>query len=88
MNRKCKVCGKEYDFCPQCRLSVEPEWLARYDKKECLELDCIFSGYICEIVDAQHTYEKLLPYNLENKNLEPKFKNAYEEILSKIPVME
>lgn len=85
---RCKVCGKEYDFCPQCRLSVQPEWLSRYDKQDCMELDGIFSGYICGLVDAQDTYEKLLSYNLENKNLEPKFKKAYEEILSKMAVVE
>lgn len=86
--RKCKVCGKEYDFCPQCRLRVEPEWLDRYDKQECLELDGIFSGYICGFKDAKNTYEKLLPYNLENKNLEPKFENTYKEIIQKIEVVE
>ena len=85
---RCKVCGYEYDYCPQCRLSVEPEWLARYDKQECMELDGIFSGYICGLKDARHTYEELLPYKLENKNLEPKFEKAYKEIIQKIPVVE
>ncbi len=86
--RRCKVCGKKYDFCPQCTLTVQPEWLARYDKQECVELDEIFSYYICGLVDAKRTYEKLLPYNLENKKLEPKFENAYKEIIQKIEVVE
>lgn len=86
--RRCTVCGKEYEFCPQCRLSVEPEWLARYDKEDCMVLDGIFSGYICGLKDAKTTYEELLPYNLENKKLEPKFENAYKEIIQKIEVVE
>lgn len=36
MNRKCVVCGSEYDYCPNCAKDAnKPKWMIRYDKEPC-----------------------------------------------------
>ena len=34
-NRKCKVCGKEFYFCPNCGNVKKPKWHANYCSENC-----------------------------------------------------
>ena len=86
--RNCKLCGAEYDFCPQCALKSEPGWRVWYDKRECSEVADILSYYICGLRSAFETYKMLQPYSLKNKKLEQKFDSAYKEIMQQISVQE
>lgn len=35
VNRKCKVCGKEFYFCPNCGNVKKPKWHANYCSENC-----------------------------------------------------
>lgn len=66
-NRTCKVCGREYHYCPTCpRDSDKPSWMTRFDSPACKQLwDILAANGNGEATDAE-TVQKLNQINYKS----------------------
>ena len=61
----CSVCGKAYDYCPQCVI-VQPDYNAeRFCSKEHRDIFAILSKHGCHLATAEETLGALKGFNTE-----------------------
>lgn len=102
--RKCKCCGKSYDYCPNCGKSSSKPWMFSFDTEVCKELFNAVSAYnmklikedgIKNIVD-KYSITDFSIYKDDIKNLlnnlskasKPEKENLIEEKTEEIPTFE
>lgn len=102
--RKCKCCGKSYDYCPNCGKSSSKPWMFSFDTEVCKELFNAVSAYnmklikedgIKNIVD-KYSITDFSIYKDDIKNLlnnlskasKPEKENLIEEKAEEIPTFE
>ena len=66
--RTCTVCGKEYEFCPDCReYALQPSWKNIYHDENCREIAHILTA-VGRTITAEEAKEKIAKCDLTNKD--------------------
>ena len=66
--RICTVCGKEYEFCPDCReYALQPSWKNIYHDENCREIAHILTA-VGRTITAEEAKEKIAKCDLTNKD--------------------
>ena len=66
--RICTVCGKEYEFCPDCReYALQPSWKNIYHDENCREIAHILTA-VGRTITAEEAREKIAKCDLTNKD--------------------
>lgn len=66
--RTCTVCGKEYEFCPDCReYALQPSWKNIYHDENCREIAHILTA-VGRTITAEEAKEKIVKCDLTNKD--------------------
>ena len=66
--RTCTVCGKEYEFCPDCReYALQPSWKNIYHDENCREIAHILTA-VGRTITAEEAREKIAKCDLTNKD--------------------
>lgn len=84
--RTCIFCGKEYQYCPNCKdYSSYPTWMFNFDTEKCRDLYNVMGGYnigIRTIEDVKATLDKhgVTDYSIFPKALQEKLSGSSLEI--------
>lgn len=79
-NRTCIFCGKEYQYCPNCRdYSSYPGWMINFDSEKCHDLYNVVAGYNIGIRKIEEVKATLDKYNVTDYSI---FTKALQEKLS------
>ena len=65
----CATCGKEYEFCPKCAVTVPSYDAERYCSKKHADIFEILSKHGCGLATADETLKALAPYNTDAEKL-------------------
>ena len=66
--RTCTVCGKEYEFCPDCReYALQPSWKNIYHDENCREIAHILTA-VGRTITVEEAKEKIAKCDLTNKD--------------------
>ena len=66
--RTCTVCGKEYEFCPDCReYALQPSWKNIYHDENCREIAHILTA-TGRTITVEEAKEKIAKCDLTNKD--------------------
>ena len=66
--RICTVCGKEYEFCPDCReYALQPSWKNIYHDENCREIAHILTA-TGRTITVEEAKEKIAKCDLTNKD--------------------
>lgn len=83
-NRKCIVCGKEYEFCDSCgskEITRDQMWKALYHDKNCQHIYEALSAYLVGTKSNDEVIEMMSKCNFDGIELNPALHKAYEEIM-------
>lgn len=85
----CKVCGKEYQFCPKCRI-VKPDYDAEsFCSHDHADVFAILSKHGCKLATAEETVEALEKYDLESVKLSSSIRKHINAVKAEVkPVVE
>ena len=102
--RKCKCCGKSYDYCPNCGKSSSTPWMFSFDTEACKELFNAVSAYNMKLIKEDGIKNIVEKYSITDfsiykddiKNLlnnllktsKPEKENLIEEKAEEIPTFE
>ena len=65
--RICHTCGKEYEYCPNCRsFESRPKWMANWDCEECKDIWKILVRYNTEHISKEEVKAVLDSYGIED----------------------
>ena len=62
--RKCKCCGKSYDYCPNCGKSSSTPWMFNFDTESCKELFNAVSAYNMNLIKEDGIKKIVSKYNI------------------------
>ena len=71
VKRKCVCCGKEYDFCPNCAKSNQPQWMASFCSEPCKGLFKVVSAYNMKQVGKSAVQRYISEHNITGKYTAP-----------------
>ena len=80
--RKCIVCGKEYEYCNNCRNNIAyPTWMAIYHDENCRNIMNIATEYMAGNLTKAEAATKLNQCDLsKEKNFKASVRNALNSI--------
>lgn len=65
--RICRVCGKEYEYCPNCTaFATQPKWRMNWDSEMCKAVWDIIVRYNTEHISKDEVKAVLDSYGIEN----------------------
>jgi hypothetical protein len=82
--RKCKVCGKEYRYCPRCKeFAGLPTWMLEFDKEECRMIYYdVVNKYAFKHITKEEALKRLEGIDLSMRdNCPPDVKKVLDDIL-------
>lgn len=79
--RKCKCCGKSYDYCPNCGKSSSKPWMFSFDTEVCKELFNAVSAYNMELIKEDGIRNIVNKYNITDFSV---YKDDIKDLLTKI----
>lgn len=81
--RKCLICGKEYDYCPNCgRYNYLPRWMFSYHDENCKNIGAALNDYKAKNKTPIEVKRMLEKTDLSKKDtFVPAFKKMIDEIL-------
>ena len=90
-NRKCIICGKLYNYCPNCSgIDNRPLWYASFDSEQCKDIFDIASKHRNNKAPIEELYKELSKYNINDVGSEiisPSVREDIEQILQyKTPI--
>lgn len=81
--RKCKICGRSYDYCPTCyKDSFKPRWMINFDSEPCKKLWDILCSHGMGQITAKEALKQLQDIDYKSIMVENK------EILAHITKIE
>ena len=83
-NRKCIVCGTEYEFCDSCGTSAaqrDDMWKALYHDMNCKHIYEALSAYMVGTRTNEEVIKMLSACNFDGIHLKPTMQKAYDEIM-------
>jgi len=89
--RKCVVCGKEYEYCPHCaRFKHLPVWMLAYCSDDCKETYMAINQYDFGHIDAKEALKIVDSYKVKiaNKELAKSVKDMKKETKKKVETEE
>lgn len=76
----CKVCGKEYQYCPKCKI-VKPDYDAEmFCSNKHADIFKILSKHGCKLATAEETIAALDKYNLDSEKLSSSIRKHIEAV--------
>lgn len=80
----CKVCGKEYQYCPKCKI-VKPDYDAEmFCSHKHANIFEILSKHGCKLATAEETIAALEKYNLDSDKLSSSIRKHIAAIKSEV----
>ena len=80
-NRKCLLCGTEYEYCPTCGHKIYDLWKVNFCSRNCKDVYQTVVDFNCESKTAEETKEILKTLDLSKKD---QYKVSIKESLNKI----
>lgn len=82
--RKCIVCGKEYDYCPNCIRYIRlPRWMFSYHDENCRKIGAALNDYKAKNKTPIEVKRMLEQADLSKKEtFVPAFKEMIDEVLA------
>lgn len=68
-NRRCIVCGKEYNYCPSCSEANTPSWKSIYHDENCKKVFAVASWYLSGSITKEQAKSKFEKCDLSKKYL-------------------
>lgn len=83
-NRKCLLCGKEYEYCPTCTKDYnKPIWYRNFHEENCRTIFYILTDYKAGNLSKEDAVEALDHCNLDNQEgWSDRNRELLEEILA------
>ena len=88
MLRNCRICDKQFDYCPSCAITKSIFKQKGMCSNDCYEISNIIQRYRCHLITADEAALALDMYNIDSKQLQPKIAKYYEEILDNATKLE
>lgn len=60
--RKCFMCGKEYEYCPNCQSGIEKPWKFLFHDEKCLAVSKIWYAYRGKEIDGKEAIKRMNEY--------------------------
>jgi len=79
--RKCKCCGKSYDYCPNCGKSSSTPWMFSFDTEACKELFNAVSAYNMNLIKEDGIKNIVIKYNITDFSI---YKDDIKNLLKNI----
>ena len=79
---KCALCGKEYEYCPNCaEFKYAPSWKAEYDTENCKDIWLTINKFAFNHITKEEALNELKNKDLSLKKLYPA---DVQKVLAKI----
>lgn len=84
MVKTCKVCKDTYEYCGQCAIKHIPYKQQGMCSNECYEISNVIQRYRSNCITANEAAIALEACGAHDKQLQPKIKMYYQDILDKV----
>ena len=84
-DRECVICGRHYDYCPNCaQYDEKPRWMFMFDNENCKKIYDVVNDYKIGKIDAQAARSRFNNLDMSQRGQFVKgFKRVVDEIYAK-----
>ena len=83
MLKECRICKTKFDYCHSCAIVKNPFKNAGYCCEDCYHISMILQKHGSKVITATEAIKELKLYDINNKFLQPKIDDYYQNIISK-----
>ena len=81
--RKCIVCGKNYDYCPHCNKgSKNNMWKSSYCSENCRDIFHTCSNFEGKLISQEDAFNKLNSLNIKSIDVKKSVKGSVDRIMT------